>query len=128
MTKRWRDPTMKIGFYKKYAILSAGLFLIEIFIALFITDNLVRPIVGDMLVAILIYTLFRTFIKADRFRVACCALLFCFAVEIGQYFNLVSILGLQHLKLANTMIGTTFDFRDLLAYTAGILLVFIWRC
>ncbi|HZF40519.1 MAG TPA: DUF2809 domain-containing protein [Blastocatellia bacterium] len=116
---------MKVGFCKKYAILSIGLFVVEIFIALFIHDRLVRPFVGDMLVVILIFTLCRTVIKANYFRLALCVLIFSFAVEIGQYFNLISILGLQHCRLARTVIGTTFDLHDLLAYSAGILLILI---
>jgi hypothetical protein len=114
---------MKFGFNKKYAVLSAGLFAVEVFIALFIHDRLVRPFIGDMLVVILIFTLCRTVIEADYFRLALCVWLFSFAVEIGQYFNLISILGLQHSALARIIIGVTFDFHDLLAYSAGALLI-----
>ena len=109
----------------KYALLSIGLFVVEISIALFIHDRIVRPFVGDMLVVILIFTICRSVIKANYFWLALCVLIFSFAVEIGQYFNLVSILGLQHIRLARTIIGTTFDYHDLLAYSAGILLLFI---
>jgi hypothetical protein len=116
---------MKFRFCKKYAILSIGLFVVEIAIALFIQDRLVRPFVGDMLVVILIFTICRSVIKANHFRLALCVLIFSFAVEIGQYFNLISILGLQHIELARTIVGTTFDFHDLFAYSAGILLIFI---
>jgi Protein of unknown function (DUF2809) len=116
---------MKFGFCKRYAILSVGLFLVEISIALFIHDRLVRPFVGDMLVVILIFTICKSVINANYFWLAFCVLIFSFAVEIGQYFNLVSILGLQHCGLARTVIGTTFDYHDLLAYSAGVLLIFI---
>jgi len=116
---------MKLGFSKKYAVLSIGLLLVEISIALFIHDNIIRPLVGDMLVVILIFTICRTVLKANNLRLALCVLIFSFAVEIAQYFDLVSILGLQNFELARTIIGTTFDFHDLLAYSAGILLIFI---
>lgn len=116
---------MKFGFSKKYAVLSIGLFAVEISIALFVHDRLVRPFVGDMLVVILIFTLCRTVIDADYFRLALGVLVFSFAVEIGQYFNLISILGLRHSALARIIIGATFDFHDLLAYSAGILLICI---
>jgi hypothetical protein len=56
--------------------------------------------------------------------------LFAFAVELGQYFDLVTMLGLQHNRLARIIIGTTFDVRDLLAYAVGGLLVLAvdaWR-
>ena len=116
---------MKFGFSKKYAILSIGLLLIEISIALFIHDNFIRPLVGDMLVVILIFTICRTVLKTNNFRLALCVLIFSFAVEIAQYFDLVSILDLQNFELARTILGTTFDFHDLLAYSAGILLIII---
>ena len=114
---------MEFGFNLKFIILSIVLFMIEISIALFIRDRLVRPFVGDMLVVILIFTVCRSFIKADNFRLALSVLVFSFAVEIGQYFNLISILGLQHSELLRTVIGTTFDFHDLLAYSAGVSLI-----
>ena len=106
-------------------MLSIGLFLVEVGIALFIHDRLIRPFVGDLLVVILIFTVIRTFIKTSNVRLACGILIFAFAIEIGQYFNLVSRLGLQPYKLARIMIGTTFDLHDLLAYTTGILLILI---
>jgi len=116
---------MKFGFNKKYAVLSFGLLVVEIVIALFVHDRLVRPFVGDMLVVILIFTFCRSVINANYYLLALCVLSFSFTVEIGQYFNLISILGLQNSSLARTIIGTTFDFHDLLAYSAGALLICI---
>ncbi|HEY8460622.1 MAG TPA: DUF2809 domain-containing protein [Blastocatellia bacterium] len=114
---------MKFGFSKRYAGLSIGLFAVEIFIALFVHDRLVRPFVGDMLVVVLIFTLCKTVIRGGYFQIALCAWVFSFAVEIAQRFNLISILGLQNSALAKIIIGATFDFHDLLAYSAGVLLI-----
>jgi hypothetical protein len=97
--------------------------MVEISIALFVHDRLVRPFVGDMLVVILIFTICRSFIKTDNFRLASSVLVFSFAIEFGQYLKLISILGLQNNALVRTVIGTTFDFHDLLAYSAGISLI-----
>jgi uncharacterized protein DUF2809 len=116
---------MKFRFSKRYAILSIALFVVEVFIALFIHDRLVRPFVGDMLVVILIFTICRSVINANYFWLALSVLIFSFAVEIGQYFDLVAALGLQQCVLARTIIGTTFDYHDLLAYGAGVLLILI---
>ena len=52
-------------------------------------------------------------------------LLFAYSLETMQYFKLVQLLGLQHSKLARIVIGTAFEWLDLLAYTLGILLV-LW--
>jgi hypothetical protein len=116
---------MNFGFYKKYAALSFGLLLIEISIALFFHDNFIRPFIGDMLVVILIFTICRSVLKADHYWLALSVLIFSFAVETTQYFDLISILGVQNIEIARIIIGTTFDFHDLLAYSAGILLIFI---
>jgi Protein of unknown function (DUF2809) len=114
---------MKFRFSKKYAAISVGLFAVETFIALFIHDRVIRPFVGDMLVVILIFAGCRSVIEVDNFRLALCVLIFSFAVEVGQYFDLISILGLQRNRLARIIIGTTYDFHDLLAYAAGVLLI-----
>jgi glycopeptide antibiotics resistance protein len=74
-------------------------------------------------VAILIFTVCRTFLVVEHRKLALGVLLFAFAIELGQYFDLVRVLGLQHNRLARTVIGTTFDVRDLLACALGIALV-----
>ena len=50
---------------------------------------------------------------------ACLTLGFAFAVEISQLFNLIDVLGLGASRLARVVLGNTFDYGDLAAYTAG---------
>lgn len=114
---------MKWRFKLSYCILTLLLFSIEIFIALYVHDNFIRPVVGDVLVVILIYCFTSTFIHASVWKTAIAVLLFSYTIEILQYFNFVKILGLQRSALARTVIGTTFAWHDLLAYTTGIILV-----
>jgi len=45
--------------------------------------------------------------------------LFAYLIELGQYFDLVSILKLENYTIARIVIGSTFDVLDLLAYTIG---------
>jgi len=40
-----------------------------------------------------------------------------------QYFNFVNLIGLGHSELARTVIGTSFEWIDLIAYTLGIVFV-----
>jgi len=54
---------------------------------------------------------------------AIAVLLFAYTVEVLQYFQLVKRLGLQHSRLANIVIGNSFAWSDMIAYTLGILLV-----
>lgn len=109
------------AFRKNYFAAAVLLFLIETGIALFVNDRFVRPYVGDFLVVILIYCFLKSFWKATPSKVGLYVLLFAFAVEAGQHFQLVKRLGLHHSELAKTVIGTGFDWGDLVAYSLGIL-------
>lgn len=112
-------------FNLKYFILSLLIFITEILIALYVHDSFIRPSVGDYLVVILIYCMIRSIYPSTVIRVAVGVLLFSYIIEIGQYFHLVTLLGLQHSKAARIIIGTSFAFSDLIAYTLGILTVII---
>lgn len=97
--------------------------IIEIIIALFIHDNIIRPYIGDFLVVILIYCFLKSFLNIPVLPTAISALLFSYAVEASQYFNLVDKLGLHNSQLARIIMGTSFEWIDLVTYTAGIALV-----
>ncbi len=119
---------MKVNFNKKYFILTLILLVIEILIGVFVHDNFIRPFIGDVLVVILLFTFFRIFYKGSSLKLILAVLAFSFTIEILQYFNLVSMLGLQDNKLAKIVLGATFDFLDLLAYLIGCVLnIFIDR-
>jgi len=50
-----------LTFNLKYLILTTILFAIEVLIALFVTDKIIRPFVGDVLIVILLYCLVSVF-------------------------------------------------------------------
>jgi hypothetical protein len=52
-------------------------------------------------------------------------LLFAYVIETLQYFDLVGKLGLKHSRIANIVIGNSFAWLDILAYTLGILTIVI---
>lgn len=106
-----------------YFIWTIILLIIEILIALYLHDPIIRPYGGDFLVVILIYCFVKSFVKISNFKAAIGVLIFSYAVEILQYFKIVEILGLQHSNIANIIIGTSFAWADLLAYTLGIAFV-----
>jgi hypothetical protein len=110
-------------FSRRYFILTILLFITEVLIAVFVHDQFVRPFVGDYLVVILIYCFFRAFIKASIWQIAIFTLLFSYAIETLQYFNLVGMLGLQHSRIANIIIGNSFAWEDIVAYTLGVITV-----
>lgn len=109
-----------LTFNRGYAALTVLLFLIEVLIAMFVRDNFIRPYFGDVLVVILIYCFIKSFLNLPVFVTAIFVLLFSFAIECLQYIKIVKVLGLEKSQLAQTVLGTSFAWADLLAYATGI--------
>ena len=103
------------------------LFAVEVFIALFVHDSFVRPFIGDVLVVILIYTFIRIFIPEKVRLLPLYVFVFAAAVEILQYFRIVEVLGLQDNVIMSTVIGTSFDIRDILCYFVGCVFCGVWE-
>ena len=114
---------VRITFNKTYFLLAMLLLVVEILIAMFAHDHIIRPYAGDLLVVILIYCFVKSFLNLPYMATALSVLLFSFAVETLQYFHLVNMLGLQHSNLARIIIGTHFEWIDLAAYIIGIIIV-----
>lgn len=114
-----------LHFNSKYFIWAMVLLAIEIIIALFVHDAVIRPYIGDLLVVILLYCLVRSFLNAPVPATAIGVLLFAVVVETLQYFNVVTLLGLQHSSFAKIIIGSAFSWMDIACYTAGIIIVLI---
>jgi len=112
-----------ISFNPKYFTVAIILFIIEVLIAVYLNDSFIRPYVGDFLVVILIYCFVKTFWRASVKTVALCVLVFSYVVEVLQYFKFVKLLGLQNSRLANVILGNTFVWNDIVAYTSGLFLV-----
>lgn len=110
-------------FNKRYFTPAVLIFIVEILIAYYVTDNFVRPYVGDVLVVILLYCFIKSFLNLPAIPLAVFVLIFAFTIEFLQYINIVKILGLQHSTIARVAIGTLFEWRDLVAYVVGILIV-----
>lgn len=114
-------------FNVKYFLLTILLFLIEVAIALYVHDKIIRPYIGDVLVVILIYCFVKSFINSPVFKTALSVLIFSYVIEILQYFEYVKLLGLENSKLANVVMGNYFAGIDLLAYTAGAVLILFFE-
>jgi hypothetical protein len=114
-----------LKFNRFYFILAVILFGIEILIAKFAHDQIIRPYFGDLLVVILIYCFVKSFLNTPVLITALCVLTFSYTIEILQYFNIVEKLGLGNSKIARIVIGTSFEWIDLVAYTLGIGLVIL---
>lgn len=114
-----------LKFHIGYFIAALLLFIIEILIALYMHDTLIRPYGGDFLVVILIYCFVKSFFNLSVLVTALGVLMFAYTVEISQYFHFVRVLGLQNSRLAKILLGTSFSFMDMLVYTLCIILVIV---
>ncbi|WEJ98107.1 MAG: DUF2809 domain-containing protein [Candidatus Sphingomonas phytovorans] len=104
-----------------YALAAVALFAIEVVIALFVHDGIVRPFLGDSLAVILVYLGLRAVTPMETGPAILLALATAFAIEFGQLFGLLGALGLQANPVARVVLGTGFDPMDFVAYTAGAL-------
>ncbi len=114
-----------ITFKKKYFVYFILLFLIEILIANFVDDTIIRPYIGDTLVVILIYCFVRCFFNFTVVNTTLGVLLFAFVIEILQYFKFVELIGLGNSRIALIVFGNSFAWLDLVAYSLGGLLILL---
>ncbi len=107
-----------------YFIILILLFAAEILIALFVHDSFVRPYMGDALVVMLVCAFLRIFIP-DKIRLMpVYATLFAVFVETLQYFDFVNVIGLADNEIISTVIGRTFDIKDIICYISGGIIFF----
>ncbi|MFV0418532.1 MAG: DUF2809 domain-containing protein [Dysgonomonas sp.] len=111
--------TIEWRFDLKSFLVFLFIFLLEVIIALFINDSIIRPYGGDLLVVILIYYFAKSFIRTKTIYLVIGVILFAYLVEVCQYFHLVEILGMQDNVIMRTVIGHSFSWGDILAYTIG---------
>ena len=107
-----------------YAVLFLSVLLAEILIALFVKDAFVRPYVGDMLVTVLICSFLRIFFPTGVNLLPVYVFLFAAAVELGQYLDMVKLLGLENNTFFSVLLGRTFSFPDIICYAVGCVLFF----
>lgn len=98
----------RFHFNIRYFLLAVLIFIVEVLIALYMHDRIVRPYVGDLLVVILIYCFCKSFLSLPVLPLAVGVLLFSYTIEVLQYFNLVAMLGLERSKLARIVLGSSF--------------------
>ncbi|RPD40714.1 DUF2809 domain-containing protein [Chitinophaga barathri] len=116
---------MKLRFSWLYFTLAVLIFIVEVLITMYLNDEFIRPYAGDFLVVILIYCFVRSLLQAPVIPVALAVLAFSYLVETLQYLNVVKLLGLEHSRLANIVIGNYFTWSDILAYTLGVAFIIL---
>lgn len=105
---------------KSYLKLTVFFLVIEVLIAVYLKTGFIRHTFGDFLCVILLYCFFKTFIEGHHFKIAISVLIIAFTVEFLQLTNYLELFNLQNNHLAKVILGSTFEFSDLVAYTLGI--------
>lgn len=108
-----------------YLLIFCGLLAIEVVIALFVNDSFVRPYVGDVLVTLLLCCLCRVIVPSKIRLLPIYVFVFAACVEIGQYFDLVALLGLADNRILSVALGRTFSWADLVCYAVGCVVAFL---
>ena len=108
----------------KYITIFAITFILEVIIAKYVHDKIIRPYIGDVLVVICLYT-FAKSIFLDKIKLlSLYVLILAVIVEILQYFNYAQILFGDN-KIAKTLLGSSFDIKDILCYVVGYLIIIL---
>ena len=110
----------------KYLIGFIIILIVEVFIALYVHDNIIRPYAGDILVIICIYLLLRTIIPEKIKYLSLYVLILAILVEIMQYFNLTDMLLAQN-KTLKIALGSTFDIKDIICYVIGYITIILFE-
>ena len=110
-----------------YALATIILIAVEVLIALFVHDNFVRPYIGDVIVVVVVYCFVRIIIPEKVHLLPLYVFLFAIMVEVLQYFHIVDLLGLGNSTFFRILIGGVFDFKDILCYGIGCLLLGVWE-
>lgn len=118
---------MKIQLNKYYFTFSLLLFIIEALIATHLHTGFIRHTFGDYLVVMLLFCIVKSLIDVDSIKLAVYVLAFAYCIEFLQLFNILELLNLEQHYLLKLVLGTTFQFSDLVAYTLGIITVIFFE-
>ena len=117
----------KAGHRKKYAAAFILLVLVEIFIALYVHDNFIRPYIGDVLVVCVIYCAIRTVFPDGIKLLVLWIFLFAVLTEFLQYIGILNILGLNGNAFFRVLMGAVFDWKDIICYGIGCILLAVYE-
>lgn len=114
-----------IRFRKRYFLAAMLLLFVEVLIAAFLQDEIVRPYGGDYLVVIFLYCLLRSFWKISVTNAVAVVLSFSVLFEILQYLRFINFIQLQDNTWASTILGNHFDLLDVLIYGLSALTILV---
>ncbi|EMB9233006.1 DUF2809 domain-containing protein [Vibrio alginolyticus] len=111
-----------LQFSAKNGLKSLVCFITLVVIALYVRDSFIRPTFGDVLVVVWLYYFLASLFSMPVNWLVSLVVLIAFAVELGQLLQVAVWLGIESSSPLAVILGATFDWKDLLAYSIGGLL------
>jgi Protein of unknown function (DUF2809) len=119
------QPRSRFRFNYCALLVAIALFGLELSIATTLSHiGWLRGFVGDMLAVVLVYYGFKSFVRARPLWLAVAALLVGYAVELAQYLSHLAGWKISQ-PILRTLVGSTPDWWDMLAYTLGFGMVLL---
>lgn len=117
----------QLKFNRCFAVATVALFATELLIALF-ARGFVRNHLGDVLVVMLMYCFVRSFYQGCKRSLPLYLFVFAVMVEVAQACNLIGLLSLQKESALGIVIGSSFDWGDIVSYGVGSALCYVNYC
>ncbi|WP_418114972.1 DUF2809 domain-containing protein [Vibrio scophthalmi] len=108
-----------LRFSARYAVISLCWLVVLVNIALFVDDKFIRPTLGDVLVVVWLYYTIRCVVDLPARLIVVMTVVIAFMVELAQYLKIPALLGLEPGSPLSIILGATFDWWDLAAYSVG---------
>ncbi len=105
---------------KVFVFLACIILVFEILIATGFKNTSLRPVFGDFLVVILMYATLRGFTNLSKFYIGIGVLITAYIIEFLQWVDILDILGIEKTITTHLILGSTFDWNDILAYSLGV--------
>lgn len=104
-----------------------GILAVEVCIALFMRDAFIRPYFGDFLATILVYVAIRGFTSFSVRNSLIISLIISYSVETLQAVNVLDFIGFNSNEAVSVIMGSSFDWGDMLAYTVAGLSILLFE-
>ncbi|MFY7826024.1 MAG: DUF2809 domain-containing protein [Flectobacillus sp.] len=112
----------------RYPLIAFTLFCYEAYLSVYVKDNFFRPFFGDFIAVIFAFTFFKCFYannSSKDYRLAGISLMIAYLLEILQKINFLQMTGLDKYPIMSMLIGHSFSWIDLLAYTLGYITLLV---
>lgn len=98
--------------------------MLEVFIAKY-TTGFIRHSVGDYFAVLFVYTFIKSLFKISVEKAALITFVISFVIEFLQLSNLQNHFPKEHERALKIILGTSFSFGDLIAYTLGVITIIL---